>query len=535
MKKSLIQKLLMMLLVCSMLFGSASVETTYAKVAPGEKSMYDVLTPKLTKAAFDYMNDVYVKRYPKLGLRLKYGTKKDQDVIRTLALKVTKGCKTNQEKTDKIAHWIRENILYKGGTSAYAIDTFYERKGNCVSDSELMKDMLRSLGIPAVVADGFYADMKEVPAYGEINGHSWCYAYIDGTWKLYDIVYKKYGWSNQNEIAKYYYHEWIEGTFLTFEGMDWEKTTNGNIETVYENGKFFGKKNGKIATDEIVGYRLNDVLFCGVTKQDNATHTLITNPERTEQMEMGQLYTDGWLRAKTGGLVYVYENGMMADNVFMEYEGKPYYMYFGWALKMEIPEKYCRMRYGLLCISKGYQGKSFQISDFEQYEKNGDYTITYQSDKPKVIEIRQDGTINCKSEGTAKITVKVYKKGENKVVGECNTMLGVWKETTPDYMPTRYNPYEKKRVKITSAKSRKKKKISVSWKKMQYAAGFEVMYASNKKFTKNKKCKETKKTSITLKKLKSKKVYYVKVRSYMEKYGMKFYSKWSKAKRVKVK
>ncbi len=42
------------------------------------------------------------------------------------------------------------------------------------------------------------------------------------------------------------------------------------------------------------------------------------------------------------------------------------------------------------------------------------------------------------------------------------------------------------------------------------------MYASNKKFTKNKKCKETKKTSITLKKLKSKKVYYVKVRSYME-------------------
>lgn len=46
---------------------------------------------------------------------------------------------------------------------------------------------------------------------------------------------------------------------------------------------------------------------------------------------------------------------------------------------------------------------------------------------------------------------------------------------------------------------------------------------------------KTKRTSKTIKKLTSKKKYYVRIRTYKKSGGEKIYSKWSKSKSVKVK
>lgn len=84
----------------------------------------------------------------------------------------------------------------------------------------------------------------------------------------------------------------------------------------------------------------------------------------------------------------------------------------------------------------------------------------------------------------------------------------------------------------------KKKQITVKWKKVAGVTGYQVQYANDKKFKKSKKTvtvKGAKKTSRTIKKLKSKKTYYVRVRNYKVINGKKVYSKWSKAKSIKVK
>ncbi len=89
-----------------------------------------------------------------------------------------------------------------------------------------------------------------------------------------------------------------------------------------------------------------------------------------------------------------------------------------------------------------------------------------------------------------------------------------------------------------------KKSIKVTWKK-QYAkkkqgraTGYQIQIATDKKFKKGKKTvnvKGWKKTTKTIKKLKSGKRYYTRVRTYKKVLGKKYYSKWSKVKRVRTK
>ena len=83
-----------------------------------------------------------------------------------------------------------------------------------------------------------------------------------------------------------------------------------------------------------------------------------------------------------------------------------------------------------------------------------------------------------------------------------------------------------------------KKAISVTWKKVSGVNGYEIQVATDKKFKKNKKTvtvKKQKTTKTTVKKLKAKKKYYVRVRTYKTVNGKKVYSAWSKVKSVKTK
>ena len=83
-----------------------------------------------------------------------------------------------------------------------------------------------------------------------------------------------------------------------------------------------------------------------------------------------------------------------------------------------------------------------------------------------------------------------------------------------------------------------KKAISVTWKKVSGVSGYEIQVATDKKFKKNKKTvniKKQKTTKTTIKKLKAKKKYYVRVRTYKIVNGKKVYSAWSKVKSVKTK
>ena len=100
-----------------------------------------------------------------------------------------------------------------------------------------------------------------------------------------------------------------------------------------------------------------------------------------------------------------------------------------------------------------------------------------------------------------------------------------------------------KKETVTSARSLKKGQLTVKWKKDTKAARYQIQYSTSRKFTKKTTksvtVKKNRTTSQILKKLKSGKKYYVRVRAYKTvKIGRKsknLYGSWSAAKQGKVK
>lgn len=116
--------------------------------------------------------------------------------------------------------------------------------------------------------------------------------------------------------------------------------------------------------------------------------------------------------------------------------------------------------------------------------------------------------------------------------------------TTQKQTTTKAPEKNSKKQKNTKVKKATPAKASatISWSKVKGIKGYEVQLATDKKFKKNKKTvtiKKQKTTKTTVKKLKAKKTYYVRIRTYTTKKvngkSTKVYSSWSKVKSVKTK
>lgn len=84
----------------------------------------------------------------------------------------------------------------------------------------------------------------------------------------------------------------------------------------------------------------------------------------------------------------------------------------------------------------------------------------------------------------------------------------------------------------------KRKALVVYWNKIANVSGYQIQVATDKKFKKNKKTVTVAKQNAskkTVKKLKAKKKYFVRVRVYKTVNDKKSYGKWSKVKSVKTK
>ncbi|MBQ2285018.1 MAG: fibronectin type III domain-containing protein, partial [Clostridia bacterium] len=95
-----------------------------------------------------------------------------------------------------------------------------------------------------------------------------------------------------------------------------------------------------------------------------------------------------------------------------------------------------------------------------------------------------------------------------------------------------------KKVTVSKVSNVKGKKLKVKWKKVSGANGYQIVIATNKKFTKGKKTYTIKKASTTSKTitgLKKNKTYYVRVRAYNKSGSTKKYGKYSTIKKVKIK
>lgn len=90
---------------------------------------------------------------------------------------------------------------------------------------------------------------------------------------------------------------------------------------------------------------------------------------------------------------------------------------------------------------------------------------------------------------------------------------------------------------ISTLKNNKSKQMTIKLKKkISKAKGYEMIYATDKKFKKSKKTVRFTKTSKTVKRLKKGKTYYVKVRAYkLDSANERVYGKYSSVKKVTIK
>ncbi|MBQ7066809.1 MAG: fibronectin type III domain-containing protein [Lachnospiraceae bacterium] len=177
-------------------------------------------------------------------------------------------------------------------------------------------------------------------------------------------------------------------------------------------------------------------------------------------------------------------------------------------------------------ISKNYT-KKVKLSWTKMKDAQGYQIYQYKSKKWKKVSTLKKGTTKTKvikklKPGTTyKFRIRAYKKENGKTIYTKYTNLKVM--TRPS----------KVKIKSTTAGT---KKLTLKWKKVK-ASGYEVQYCTSKKFKKNVKKVTVKKskTKATIKKLKSGKTYYVRIRAYSKVNGKKYYGAYSTVKKVKIK
>ncbi|MDE6313319.1 MAG: leucine-rich repeat protein [Lachnospiraceae bacterium] len=170
----------------------------------------------------------------------------------------------------------------------------------------------------------------------------------------------------------------------------------------------------------------------------------------------------------------------------------------------------------------------------------GSYKITYNLKGGKLVGTavtEYDGSITIRlpqaqrkgytfggwyTESSYKNKITVLRKGTKGNV----TLYAKWNKVTKPAKPV-----------ISTVKNSKSKTMKVTLKKkVSGAKGYELVYATNKKFTKNKKTVRFTSASKTVKGLKKGKTYYVKVRAYkLDSTGGRVYGSYcSKIKTVKI-
>ncbi len=166
--------------------------------------------------------------------------------------------------------------------------------------------------------------------------------------------------------------------------------------------------------------------------------------------------------------------------------------------------------------TREYGSKSFTL----KASTNGDGKLSYVSSNPKVAKISAKGKVSVKKYGTAVITIRASETANYKSAKKQVKIKVVPKKTA-----------------IAKAVSPAERKIEITWKKNKKAQGYELHISAKKNFksyTLRRKF-DKKKSRVVMTGLSSKKTYYVRLRSYVKVGKTKYYSSWSKTKKVKVK
>ena len=343
-----------------------------------------------------------------------------------------------------------------------------------------------------------------------------------------------------------------------------------------------------MGTDDAVyvGARLYDVtipeegkLIAEVDSKEITHMSIEICSERREEKELSSAagvkgtFESEALPAGTYTVIFAYTT---PSNSIIPYDegGKRYFKhYITWAKTPVIRAQSVTLSETTASIERG-SGLSLtaSVSPANAYHR----TVTWTSSDPSVAEVSDYGYVYGVSEGTAVITaansdgitkgsckvtvtktaaeIQEEKEAEERSRAEEESKAGESSVQDPDpvdavsdisaEIESKIANAKKLVVKNVKAKALKGKKAKIIWSKKSSASGYQVQYSTKKSFkketTKSVKVKGASKKTVTIKKLKAGKTYYVRVRTYRNlknTYGetVKVYGKWSRVARLKAK
>ncbi|MCB6994382.1 CAP domain-containing protein [bacterium 210820-DFI.6.37] len=294
-----------------------------------------------------------------------------------------------------------------------------------------------------------------------------------------------------------------DGTSALKEDTDYTVSYSDNVEmgkaTVTITGT--GNYTDYIVKSFAIGKDLKD---CVITGLQNYTYT---GGEIRQELSVD----DGDIRLTEGTDYSVsYSNNINAGTASMTISGKGSYV--------------------------GSVSKTFTIAKKNQTISAKSYTKTY-GDKAFSLGAKAAGTLSYKSSNTSVATVS--SAGKVTIKGTGKAVITITAKNANYNTPAKQITITVKPKKVSGIKVKAgKKQMTVTWKKDAKATGYQLTYALNSKFTKSKKnvtISKNKTTKKVIKKLKSGKTYYVKVRAYKKAGSAKLYGSYSAVKKVKVK
>lgn len=206
-------------------------------------------------------------------------------------------------------------------------------------------------------------------------------------------------------------------------------------------------------------------------------------------------------------------------------------------------------------VKVSVNSKSYEVGDKATLSENK--KATYTSSDVSVVEVTGEGEITAKKAGSAVVTV-VYEGDATAKTFYVVTVKDKKVEPTkpedtkpatteqPTTATTTEAPTTQHEVALekptgNTIKSTKKKQLKITLKARNDISGYQIQVSTSSKF-KNAKLYKVKNANVdskTIKGLKSKKTYYVRIRTYNQfmenNQKVTIYSKWSKVKKLKVK
>lgn len=377
------------------------------------------MTPKITDATFSYLDEIYVKKYPELGLEFSFGTDADKEILQKLSDLITKDCKTDEEKAKAVAGWADRNVKYKSyvdETYYFPIDVFYYRTGNCLGLGLFISQVLRLAGVPAVFCAGTRGDMRDfVDLTDRDVDHGWVMVYYNNTWNLFDPLFEVFGTSDREFISRWYFTDFIEGVSPYYEGMNCKYVYYG-YNIFYIDGRFMYYVMGKPASQYFGtaaegGSSLNNHVPY-FTKNRYAApggggdgFVYLDAPDRKNTMINDECYSDGWLNYGVGVGYYAKKNGILAGCTIKEYEGQLYYLTYGsGALMLTGRSSDYTLTAGRLTYKTGMTFAAPEPTWVQKHIEDG-YYISWESLDPEVASVDENGNITTYKEGYATIQV----------------------------------------------------------------------------------------------------------------------------------